>query len=281
MRRAGTMRILTATVAALSLLVVLGCKAKPASELVMDSPEAAWESFRANYCVSPDQPSLLVKASFQYSRTKPIKRTNRTLVSLWGDFDGPMRLDIKAGMGKLLAHIREDQSGLLVFYPMEKRAYAHSNPVLGATRLGMPFPFSLGELARVSVGDFSGLVPKTFEKAERTVKGYVYTLNDGLASTATLDTTGRPLLLKGQTQGEQGTKSNWGLEINSYGDEDAANPFPMPGRVTLTTDHGEKGVLRIKARELKVQAWSEESTGLELPDNIVYHRLDSGLIRRN
>ena len=58
---------------------------------------------------------MLIKGSLYYSRVTPTRRTNRTLFSMWGDFDGPMRLDVSAGIGKLLAHIREDRAGLLVY----------------------------------------------------------------------------------------------------------------------------------------------------------------------
>lgn len=280
MHRPAAIRTVAALLAALILSAILpGCKAKPAPELVMDTPEGAWQSFRTHYCSAPDATGLLVKASLLYTRTTPRKRTNRTLVSLWGNFDGPMRLDLKAGMGKLLAHIREDERELLVFYPMDKRAYAHMDPVLGSTRLGMPFPFSLSELARVTVGDFSGLVPETFSAAERTNKGFAFVLRGAVASTLLLDVTGRPLFLGGNTTSRAGETGEWGLEVNAYEENDPVEAFPLPGRVTLTTDRGEKGVLRIKARELRIRAWSEKSTGLELPDDIVYHRLDSGLVR--
>lgn len=281
MHRLMGIRTLTALLAVLCLSTMLGCKAKPAPELIVDSPAAAWQSFRDHYCVAPEEPALLVKASLQYSRTKPFKRTNRTLVSMWGDFNGPMRLDVKAGIGRLIAHIREDKNELLVFYPMDRRAYAHANPVLGATRLGMPFPFSLAELARVSVGDFSGLVAKKFVAAKAVPQGFAFTLHGSLATTITVDPTGRPLFLGGQTLRRGAKPGTWGLEVNSYGDADPATPFPMPGRVTLTTDSGEKGVLRIKSRTLRIQPWSAKSTGLELPDDIVYHRLDSGVVRHN
>lgn len=216
---------------------------------------------------------MLIKASLYYSRVKPTKRTNRTLVSMWGNFTGPMRLDISAGVGKLLAHIREDGDGLLVFYPSDKVAYAHVNPVLGATRLGMPFPFSLTELARVAVGDFSGLVPKRYVNVTRTKAGFAYEVKDGQVKTITLDETGRPALLKGATSKGHAARV-WQLALDKF--QEAGQGTPLADRITLSMDNGEKGVLRIKSRELKISSWPSKATGLELPEDVMIRRLDNG-----
>ncbi len=264
---------LAAAVAVIMLMAVSGCTPKKAPGLELDSPRAAWQVFRDNYCQPVDEPGMLVKASLYYSRIKPIKRTNRTLVSMWGNFAGPMRLDISAGMGKLLAHIREDNDGLLVFYPSDKIAYAHMNPVLGATRLGMPFPFSLTELAKVAVGDFSGLTPKGYIKATVNKTGFVYEVHGTEVVSITLDTTGRPLLLKGLAVKGHSART-WQLALDKYQDE--AKMAPLPDRITLSMGNGEKGVLRIKSRELKIQSWPAKSTGLELPEDVSFRRLDNG-----
>jgi len=274
-RRPRLTPVLVASVAALMLVALSGCATKRPSDAVQSTPEAAWQVFRQYYCTPPKAPGLLVKASLSYSRSKPIKRTNRTVISMWGDFSGPMRLDISAGIGKLLAHIREDEKGLLVFYPSDKKAYAHANSVLGATRLGMPFPFSLNELANVIVGDFSGLVPNKYAETSRKNSGFAYQFNDGLVSRVVLDETGRPILLEGRTTKAYETAQAWRLEINTY-EEAVGKAAPLPGRLTLTLDNGEKGVLRIKARELKLVAWPAKSTGLKLPKDVKMIRLDNG-----
>lgn len=266
--------LLPAVLAALLLLPAPGCTPKRGPDDGPASPKAAWQVFRRQYCNPPEAPGLLVKASLYYTRIKPTKRTNRTLVTLWGDFAGPMRLDIAAGMGKLLAHIREDKDGLLVFYPTEKKAYAHANAVLGATRLGMPFPFSLNELGSVIAGDFSGLVPKLPKEGVRTQDGFRYTLNGTLVSALELDRDGRPILLEGRTTKAYETARSWRLEINAY--EDATGrAAPLPHRLTLALDDGEKGVLRIRSQALKMAPWPAKAVDLALPEGVEFHRLDS------
>ncbi len=268
-----TALFLAATVAVLMLMAVGGCTPKKAPGLALDSPAAAWRVFQDSYCQSATEPGMLVKASLYYTRVKPMKRTNRTLVSMWGNFKGPMRLDISAGIGKLLAHIREDKNGLLVFYPAEKTAYAHIDPVLGATRLGMPFPFSLTELAKVAVGDFSGLAPKRYTKVTATKVGFVYEVSGAPVTTLTLDMYGRPIELRGTVSGNQAARQ-WQVGLDKYQEE--VKGVPLADRVTLTMDNGEKGVLRIKSRELKITTWPAKATGLALPDDVIQRRLDNG-----
>lgn len=264
---------LAASVAAVLLFSTFGCAPKQPAGPVPNGPRAAWELFRQNYCVPPDAPAVSIKASLHYTRVKPRKLTNYTRVSMWGDFGGPMRLDIQAGIGKLIAHIREDSDGLLVFYPTDNVAYAHVNPVLGATRLGMPFPFSLDKLAHVSMSDFSVLVSDNYSEAIADGENFVYTLESGVASSITLDKLGRPIIIEGITTRSYGSGRAWQLDVDKY-DEDVVPP--RPDRVTLTMDNGEKGALRIKTRELKVSQWPEKATELTLPDDVLFRRLDNG-----
>lgn len=267
--------LLAVFMTALIFVVMPGCTAKKPAGVIQATPEAAWQVFRQHYCKPQKAPGLLVKASLYYSRLKPIKRTNRTLISMWGGFSGVMRLDVSAGMGKLLAHIREDDNGLLAFYPSDKKAYTHVNSVLGATRLGMPFPFSLRELANVIVGDFSGLVPAKYGKSDRVKANFVYLVDDSLVSRVMLDETGRPILLEGRTTKAYETAHEWRLEINTYEDI-VGKKAPLLTKLTLALDNGEKGVLHIKSRELKSVPWPARSIGLELPESVEIIRLDNG-----
>ena len=262
----------TPLAALLVLLSVVGCAPKLPPGTIQETPEAAWRSFRDNYCAPTEAPGVLISASLRYTRVVPTRRTNLTRVSMWGNFDGAMRLDIAAGIGKLLAHIRENSDGLLVYYPSENIAYAHINPVLGATRLGMPFPFSLNTLARVTMGDFSELAPKKFGNARQDGDHYIYEVNHGSIRSITLDKAGHPIIIEGTAPDAYEEKRIWQLSVERYGDE----PLPLPGRVVLTMDDGEQGVLRVKSRELKTKAWPNESTDLELPEGALIKRLDNG-----
>ena len=275
MSRFGSTLVPAATAAVLILAALSGCATRIPPGLMLDTPKAAWAAFRQHYCVRPEGEGVRVRASLYYSRTKPTRRTNRTLISLWGDFDGAMRLDVSASIGTLLAHIREDKSGLQVFYPEDQKAYAHKNSVLGATRLGMPFPFSLAELAHALVGDFSKLAPRRY--AEATVEGenYAYTFSSGLIRRIVLDRLGRPVRLEGLTSRSPENGRQWVFSIDRF--EDAPQgQVALPDKLTLSLDDGERGVLHIKSRELMLAPWPARSLALDLPEDIVPIRLDNG-----
>ncbi|MBG0791735.1 MAG: hypothetical protein H0S80_14690 [Desulfovibrionaceae bacterium] len=264
-------------VAAFLLLAALGCTPKTPPGTLFDAPGAAWQSFRAHYCAPPKAPAVRIKASLHYTRITPRKRTNRTLATLWGDFGGPMRMDVSASIGKLLAHIRENGDGLLVFYPSDNEAYAHASPVLGATRLGMPFPFSLKVLAAVLNGDFSDLSPRRFETAEQIggmEPGFAYGLKDGLVTRIVLDAAGRPVRIEGATSETYAKARAWRLTIDRYA-EAQPGAAPLPDKVTLALDDGEKGVLHIKSREFMLAPWPAKALDLALPDGVVPVRLDN------
>ncbi|EGB15210.1 hypothetical protein DND132_2004 [Pseudodesulfovibrio mercurii] len=275
MSRLGPTLVPAATLAVLILAVLSGCATRIPPGMELDTPKAAWTAFRQHYCARPEGDGLRVRASLYYSRTKPTKRTNRTLISLWGDFGGPMRLDVSASIGTLLAHIREDRSGLLVFYPEDNRAYAHKNPVLGATRLGMPFPFSLDTLAHALAGDFSGLAPRRYAEASVEGGNYVYTFSRGQAERIVLDRLGRPVRLEGRTVRSVEDAGRWVFTLDRY--EDAGpDQIALPDKLTLAMDNGERGVLHIKSREPMLAPWPAASLALELPGDVVPIRLDNG-----
>lgn len=264
---------LAAMTAVLSLAVLSGCATRIPPDTVLTTPRDAWAAFRQNYCDRPDGKAIRVKASLQYSRTKPARRTNRTLVSLWGDFGGTMRLDVSASIGRLLAHIREDENGLLVFYPEDNKAYTHKNAVLGATRLGMPFPFSLSVLASALAGDFSGLAPRRYAGAEQAGENFTYELKSGPVSRIVLDRWGRPVRFEGTTA----ARTDWTFDMDRY--EDAANGVPpLADKLTLALDNGEQGVLHIKSLELMLAPWPAQSLELPLPEDVTPIRLDNGYV---
>lgn len=267
----------------LLVLAASGCAPKIPPGAVLHSPADAWRAFRAHYCVRPDAPAFRIRASLHYSRVTPRKRTNRTLTSLWGDFGGAMRMDVSASVGTLLAHIRESRDGLLVFYPSDNEAYTHVNPVLGATRLGMPFPFSLNVLASVLAGDFSALSARSYAAAEAVEgmePGFAFTLDDARVTRVVLDVTGRPVRVEGRTTGPYADAKTWRLTIDRYEDPVGTAP-PLPDKVTLALDNGEKGVLHIKSRELMLTPWPAESLALALPDGVEPIRLDNGYNRQS
>mgnify|MGYP000259453761 CR=1 FL=1 len=257
------------------LALAAGCAPKKAFKPGLDTPREAWTEFRENYCAPLPSSGISITASLFYTRVKP-KRSNRTVINLWGDFDHPLRLDIAAGIGRKLAHIREDDGGLTVFYPDQRAAYTDPNPVLGATRLGMPFPFSLRDLAHMLGGSFASLAPDDFDSGERTESGYVFRFNKGPVSLLALDGWARPMRLEGKTRIYNGDLRGWSIDFDRYYPDDGKG-VPQPGMLRLGIDNGEQGVLRVKNRDFRNGDWPDQALGLSLPDGTDIFRLGTSV----
>ncbi len=248
-----------------------GCAPKKVFAPGMDGPDKAYAVFKDAYCAPPQGKSLVVSASLYYTRVKPTKRSNRTVIRLWGDFARPLRLDVAAGMGRMLTHIREDDGGLTAYYPDQKAAYTHPYPVVGAQRLGMPFPFPLRDLALMLGGSYAELLPYPPHEAIRSAKGFEYTFNQGPVTRLLLDGWARPVRMEGITQFKNRPTLHWSIDFNRYPETGTA---PQPNMISLQLETGEKGVLHIKSRELKQQAWPEQKLDLPLPEGTELFDLD-------
>ncbi len=275
-------RLRAALAAALCICSLCACA--PRIELPRHE-EAAEDmaAFRARF-VEPGLPGagVAVRASLLYST--PTK-ANRTDVQLFGEFDRPLRLDVRAGIGTMLALMREDQGGLLAFYPGQKRAYAHRDPVVGAQLLGLPFPFALRDLAMVSAGHFGSLVPETPNRVRAIPGGgFAFSYETGAVRRLVLDRYGRPERMEGvlsehfKAQVERdGQKISgprvWGLEFSGY-PEDEGDPVGPAKTLTLTLPKGDSAVLRVKAVTPRQEPWAAKALGLVLPAGVEFIPLE-------
>lgn len=264
--------ILAALAAIFLLFACAGCTPKRVFNPGLSTPSSAWKEFLSSYGGEIRDAGILVNASLYYTRVSPTRRSNRTVLRMWGDLDLPLRLDVSAGIGRILAHIREDRGGLTAYYPESRAAYTHENPVLGATRLGMPFPFALKDLAHVLAGSFASLVPKNYENGTRTGKGYVFTFAQGPVAVLELDGWARPVRMEGTSRIYNGELRGWSVEFDRYPEEGAG--VPQAQMLILAMDNGEKGVLRVKKRELRSSRWPEKSMEMLLPEGTALHRMD-------
>jgi len=267
----------------LALLAAGACA--PRVELPrFDGAEANQEAFRQRFTAPPVVASgVAVRASLLYSTRE---RTNRTDVQLFGDYGRPLRLDVRAGFGTMLALMREDASGLLAFYPDKSRAYAHTDPVIGAQLLGLPFPFSMRDLALVLAGHFGTLVPATSPLAVRAQPGggFAYSYAEGPVRLLVVDVHGRPQRMEGvlssyfKTQAEREGElvsgpRLWSLVFSGY-PEDDGDPEGPAKVLALGLPKGESAVLRVKALDERAQPWPLKSLTLTLPVGSTFMSLD-------
>jgi hypothetical protein len=249
-----------------------------------DGAEANHAAFQERF-VTPEVAAsgVEVRASLLYSTPS---RTNRTDVQIFGDYGRPLRLDVRAGFGTMVALMREDAAGLLAYYPDRKAAYAHLDPVIGAQLLGMPFPFSMRDLALVLSGHFGTLVPGTAPVAVVAMPGggYAYAFATGAVRLLVVDAHGRPERMEGElsqhfkTQAEREGAAvsgprTWVLGFSGY-PEDEGDPDGPARVLTLTLPKGESAVLRVKALAERAQPWPLKALGLVPPTDTRFMALD-------
>ncbi|HWR04535.1 MAG TPA: hypothetical protein VN419_11000 [Humidesulfovibrio sp.] len=282
-------RTLTARAPALGrALLFLGllalCACAPRIELPRhDEAAADLAAFRERFVTpGPAGQGVAVRASLLYST--PTK-ANRTDVQLFGDYERPLRLDVRAGLGTMLALMREDQSGLLAFYPNDKRAYAHSDPVIGAQLLGLPFPFALRDLALVLAGHFGTLVPDQPARVRAIPGGgFAFSYDSGTVRLLVLDQYGRPERMEGllsqhfkaQVERDGQAVSGprvWGLAFSGY-PEDDGDPVGPAKTLTLTLPKGDSAVLRVRSVTVHEEPWTTKALTLTLPANAEFISLE-------
>ncbi len=270
------------------LLALLAlCSCAPRVELPRyDDAGADFAAFRSRFA-----PPLAVggglsaRTSLLYSTPQ---RSNRTEVQLFGDYDRPLRLDVRAGLGSMLALMREDGAGLLAYYPDKKKAYAHQDPVTGAQLLGLPFPFALRDLALVLSGQFRTLIP--VDRAPDSIQttkagGWAFGYHEGPVRLLVLDPHGRPERMEGllspyfKTQAEREKNlpvppgRTWSMAFSAY-PEDDGDPEGPARTLTLALPGGESAVLRVKSVEPRAEPWPLKSLTLNLPSGTGFMALD-------
>jgi len=241
------------------------------------------DAFRTRFMVpAPAGQGVAVRASLLYSTPA---RANRTDVQLFGEFARPLRLDVRAGIGTMLALMREDSAGLLAFYPDKSRAYAHSDPVIGAQLLGLPFPFALRELSLVLAGHFDTLVPQTPASIQAIAGGgFAFSYDSGPVRLLVLDQYGRPERMEGllskyfRTQAErEGAPVSgprvWKIAFSGYPEEEG-DPIGPAKTLTLTLPKGESAVLRVRSLTLREEPWATKALALPLPAGASFMSLE-------
>lgn len=244
-----------------STLLICGCAAR---QLPEKGPAKLYSSFHARYSQC-NETGIRAKASLYYTSQN---RGHRTTMTLWGDLDTPLRLDVRAGIGAYIAHIREDETGLTAFYPDQRTAYTHSSATRGVQQLGLPFPFCLKDLAGLISGCYQSLIPANYDSAISVNENgnMQYIFNSGPVSSVTLNGQGIPVNMTGRGE------IPWTMELASF--ENNSKGKPLPGKITVFTENGDKAVLRIKSREYAAEKWPADSLTLELPEGTETIALD-------
>ena len=101
---------------------------------------------------------------------------------LWSNGYLPIRLDVMAGIGVLVARIQETQDSFTAYAPNENKAIVHKGPQRVQLNFGRPVPFSLRDFSSLMRGRFhevfgaaEGLNPRALPNGD-----IAFTLSGGI-----------------------------------------------------------------------------------------------------
>jgi len=251
----------TALILLMLIFALGGCAPRTAIKL---DPDNIYNEFRNEYG-NCNATGIRAKASLYYTSKGS---GHRTTMTLWGEYASPLRLDVRAGIGAYIAHIREDESGLTAFYPEQKTAYSHSSPIRAVHLLGLPFPFSLKDLAGLISGCYPNLIPESYDTAVPVAENgnLRFTFDNGPVSSIVLTEQGLPMEISGRGE------IPWRMELSSY-EEDNSGKL-LPDKIAVYTELGDKALLRIKSRTFTGKPWQAKALQLKLPEGSEEIRLD-------
>jgi len=182
----------------------------------------------------------------------------RVIVLLWENGDGPIRLDVRAGVGVSAAKILQTDSRFLVYSMQENRAYYHDGPQQSLLAYGLPLPFGLRDLAALLAGDYGavfGLTPPDDPRSARDGGMHFALPKKGTpGGVLELDSRGLPISWKEEQGG-------WRLAFTHDGDE----AFPRPEQIEARHTNGNYAILLIKERQRPDRPFTPEQLDLKLP----------------
>ena len=239
------------------LLLLNACAARQSGKTL--EPAAAkniWTGYLQYATQSAEkhrQPSLL-QASLRFGGNGDGRRV---IVLLWENGGGPIRLDVRAGVGVSAAKILQTDSRFLIYAVQEDRAYYHDGPQQSLLAYGLPLPLGLRDLAALLAGDYGAVFGLTPPKDPRSTQHGGMSLalpKKHLGGVLALDAQGLPRSWKEE-------KDGWSLTF-TYDDD---KTFPRPAQIEARHANGNYAILLVKERHRPEQPFTPEQLELTLP----------------
>lgn len=247
----------------LGSFVVSACAVKTAIQ-VDPGPEqiqAAWNRFHAKYTQPCPPRDFFVRASVNYSS---VDHNSRLLFSFWGRTNFPVRMDLQAGMGAMVAHWREDEQGWIGYHPGSREAFFSSDSRAGAAMLGLAMPLRLNAFAQILAGCWEGVIPKNNVFAQFTGNHFEYLLeHHGKKAVLALTPEGLPVSLR------EDDAQGWIITIDEWLDNDRRSPK----RLSLRHEKN-FAMVRLQRMDFSTVHWQEADLSLELPSGTALHHLE-------
>lgn len=238
----------------------------------------------------PPQPAMeplhfSARASLNYASPEA---KHRVVMELYGKDTLPLRMDVKAGVGALLALWREDSQGFLAYVPEHETAYLFEDSKRGMAFFGFELPYGLPDLASLIIGRWDPFVPPAYKaaapadataavdlSADEPYAGDIVYRFEGPGGTyrLTLDADAMPASYESPPLGGA---PGWTL---AFSDLEATPHGLTPGRIRMRrpdaagrAEGGERAILTVKEITIRETPWNEDALTLELPPGTFYAR---------
>lgn len=229
--------------------------------LLSEQAAKAWHAYLAASEAENASPFQL-SVSLRYGKQDD---TRRVTAIIWGNGGLPVRLDVMAGLGPLVARLREDADSFVAYAPREKKALVHRGPGRALLHFGVPLPFGLADFVALAQGRFVEVFGReTTGEPSASAQGFVFNLpgQDGAQQALlTLRADGLPVHWRQPASGWEA--------VLGYDD---ATP-PQPYRIDVRHPDGNHAVLLIKARRTPDRAYTDRQLELDLPQDTVVEPL--------
>lgn len=218
----------------------------------------AWQAFTArSIAVEKGSSPYRISANLRYTTEN---ETQRLSSFLWSNAapSSPVRLDLMAGGGMVVAKIMEDEKSFTAYIPNDNIAWYHPRDDYALAAFGVPIPLTLCDLSLLLTGRAGQLfLPSNgsgFKEYTRTENGFAY------------HTTG--VLLPGIVEiSPEGTPLSW----RDQGGEwlilfEPAKDSPMrPRRLKVTHSQGYEAIVVVNSIEYLKNPFAPAQLNLNLP----------------
>ena len=138
-RLSGPFRLILAALLVLSLQACATRGPEIGTSAPSDASNAAWQAYQSYASArASDHDPYRLSGSLRYGSQGD---TRRVETLLWSNGYLPIRLDVMAGIGALVARIQETQDSFTAYAPNENKAIVHKGPQRVQLNFGRPVPF--------------------------------------------------------------------------------------------------------------------------------------------
>ena len=231
-----------------------------------DKATQLWQRYTARAAAAEGMTGpFRVAANLRY--TAASGENTRVSSLLWGngkaDSPYPLRLDLLAGIGSVVAKIREDSTSFVAFAPDDKTAYTHARDDRTLVSFGVPIPLALDDLTLLLTGHGDKLFLPAGTRTDSgvppehslTAEGASYLINNApLPGVLELSDTGAPTAWREQRA------DGWRIEI----EPEDENPL-LPRKLRISHPKGYSALILVKEVSRVSPPYTTTQMDLPLP----------------